>query len=256
MGSMLALLATTLLAATGPTPSTPDVARLLAESDAAYAVRDEPGKLDLVKQKLDEAEKLAPDDYDVLWRQARYYFWISDDPWLADDAKSKLGKKAWEYGDRATAANPARVEGWNYAASGMGNYSLGIGILRALSQGIEGKFKERLSKAESIDPGFSFGAIDTAWGRFWYKLPWPKYDAGKSERSLRRALERNPNSVRAYVYLADLYEKEDEPKKAREALEKAAASPGNAYDPPEERRYRKLAKQKLANAGGSGAVLQ
>ena len=75
----------------------------------------------------------------------------------------------------ATAANPARAEGWHYAASGVGNYALGIGVLTALRMGIEGMFKERLAKAESVDPGFDHGAIQSAWGRFWFELPWPKY---------------------------------------------------------------------------------
>jgi tetratricopeptide (TPR) repeat protein len=224
----------------------PDVARLLAEADRAYADRDAPGQLDAVKERLDEAEKLAPDDYDVLWRQARLYFWISDDPNIRDEEKSKLGKKAWTYGDRASAANPNRVEGWNYAASGAGNYSLGIGILSALAQGIEGKFKDRLKKAETIDPDFEHGAIQNAWGRFYFKLPWPKYDAQKSEHYLLEALRRNPANVRARVYLADLYEKEDHAKEARAQLEKAVASPPDRYDPPEERRYQAVARARLA----------
>ena len=62
----------------------------------------------------------------------------------------------------------------------MGNYALGIGMLRALREGLEGKFKDRLSRAEKIDRSFQGGAIQTAWGRFWYELPWPKRDARKS----------------------------------------------------------------------------
>ena len=76
-------------------------------------------------------------------------------------AKSQIGKLAWDLGERAIKANPDRVEGWNYAASGMGNYALGIGVFAALRQGIEGKFKDRLSHAEKIDPGFEAGAIQT-----------------------------------------------------------------------------------------------
>jgi tetratricopeptide (TPR) repeat protein len=223
----------------------PALSALLAEADRAYAERDQPGKLEIVAQRLAEAEKLAPDDYDVLWRQARRLFWISDDPSLANDRKSELGKKAWEYGDRAHAKDPKRVEGWYYAAVGAGNYSLGIGILSALAKGIEGKYKERLKHAEEIDPKFEHGAIQTAWGRFYFKLPWPKYDGGKSERYLIEALKNNPDNVRARVYLADLWEKEDKPEKAREQLEKAVANPPDRYDPPEERRYQAIARARL-----------
>ncbi|HEX9049029.1 MAG TPA: hypothetical protein VF841_00690 [Anaeromyxobacter sp.] len=219
---------------------------LLDELDALYRKRDAPGVLDEMGAKLGEASKQYPQDYEVLWRIARHDFWISDDPTLDKKEKSRIGKIAWDYGDRATAADPARVEGWNYAAAGMGNYALGIGVFTALRQGIEGKFKERLSRAEAIDPKFESGAIYTAWGRFWYELPWPKYSAKRSREALQRALQLNPDSVRAHVYLADLDEKEDEPAQAKAELEKAIANPPGRYDPPEERRWQAAARSRLA----------
>ncbi len=219
---------------------------LLDEIDALYKTRDAPGALDAMGAKLGEAVKQYPGDYEVLWRIARHDFWISDDPTLDKKEKSRIGKIAWDYGDRATAADPTRVEGWNYAAAGMGNYALGIGVFTALRQGIEGKFKERLSKAEAIDAKFENGAIFTAWGRFWYELPWPKYSAKRSREALQRALAMNPDSVRAHVYLADLDEKEDEPAQARAELDKAIANPPGRYDPPEERRWQAAARSRIA----------
>jgi len=219
---------------------------LLAEIDAAYKLRDAPGAMDAMGAKLEDAGKRWPGDYEVLWRLARHNFWLADDPSLDKKEKSRIGKVAWGYGDRATAASPTRVEGWNFAASGMGNYALGIGIFSALRQGIEGKFKERLSRAEAIEPGYESGAIQTAWGRFWYELPWPKYSAKKCRKALEEALARNPDNVRAHVYLADLEEKEDEPARARAQLEKAIANPPGRYDAPEERRWQEVARRKLA----------
>ncbi len=219
---------------------------LLAEIDGSWKERDAPGAVDAMSKKLGEALKQWPDDYEVLWRIARHDFWIADDPNLDKKEKSRIGKISWDYGDRATAANPARVEGWNYAAAGMGNYALGIGIFSALAQGIEGKFKERLSRAEAIDPRFEGGAIQTAWGRFWYELPWPKYSAKRSRAALEKALEMNPDNVRARVYLADLDEKEHEPAQAKAELEKAVANPPGRYDAPEERRWQAVARKRLA----------
>jgi tetratricopeptide (TPR) repeat protein len=213
--------------------------------DAAWPTRVEPGALDTLRAKLAEAEKAAPEDYEVLWRLARLHFWIADDPGLKSEAKSAEGKIAWEYGDRAAAANPARVEGWNYAAAGVGNYALGIGVLTALRQGIEGKFRDRLSKAEAIDPGFEHGAIQTAWGRFWYELPWPKYSAERSRKALEAALARNADNVRAHVYLSDLLAKEGQPDQAAAELRRALAKPPGRYDAPEERRWQAVARQRV-----------
>jgi tetratricopeptide (TPR) repeat protein len=223
-----------------------DLAALLVGADEDYAHRDEPGRLDAVEVKLTAAERLAPNDYDVLWRRARLYFWRSDDPALSDREKSVLGKKGWEYGDRAIQANPQRVEGYDYAASGMGNYALGVGVLTALRQGIDGKFRERLGKAEQIDPGFQNGAIQSAWGRFYFKLPWPKHDPQKSERYLLEALKRNPDNVRVRVYLAELYADERHPKEAKQQLQKALAKPPGQYDAAEEKRWQQVARDELA----------
>lgn len=264
---MIAVLLLATLAAAAPAPEVPEGSvpapeapprrdpaahapkALLEEIDAAWGRRDAPGAMDAMLAKLEEAEKRWPGDYEVLWRLARHHFWLADDPALEKKEKSRLGKKAWAYGDRATAANPERVEGWDYAAAGMGNYALGIGIFGALAQGIEGKFRERLSRAERIDPDFEGGAIQTAWGRFWYELPWPKYSAKKSRWALEDALTRNPDNVRARVYLADLDAKEDEPAKARAELKKALANPPGRYDAPEERRWQDVARRSLAVKG-------
>jgi tetratricopeptide (TPR) repeat protein len=232
-------------ATTAPSPAAPDLAALLARADASYAVRDEPGQLEASRQALEEASRLAPEDWAVLWRLARHETWLSEDPAIPDKRKSELGKKAWQLGERALAAEPERAEGWFYAVAGMGNYSLGIGILSALAQGIEGKFKDRLSRAERLDPGFQGGAVQVAWGRFWFKLPWPKHDAAKSEEALRAALARNPDSVRALVYLGDLLLDEGRKAEARAAYQAALAKPPGRYDAPEERRWQGVARAAL-----------
>jgi tetratricopeptide (TPR) repeat protein len=270
MGSMLSFMLRSVLVAVlvcpslalAQAPASPDAAQqaaapaaggggsvsaLLAEADRLYAKRDDPAALAELKASLAHAEQVAPKDYEVLWRQARLNFWLADDPKLKSEEKSKLGKTAWDYGDRATATNPSRVEGWNYAAAGVGNYALGIGVLTALRQGIEGKFRERISKAEAIDPKFENGGIQTAWGRFWYELPWPKYSAERSQKALEAALKMNPDNVRAWVYLADLHAKENKPTQALADLQRALANPPGRYDAPEERRYQEVARNRMAD---------
>jgi len=241
-------LALALLAAVLAAPAQPaePLEALLSRADALYARRDEPGVAGELAQLLAEAVQRAPADYGVLWRRAQLQFWISDDPLLPAEEKSKLGRECWEVADEATRTQPGRVEGWFYAAGCMGNYALGIGVVRALTQGIEGKFKERLGKAGSIDPAFQSGAVPTAWGRFFYELPWPKHDAARSEQRLRDALGMNPRNVRAQVYLAELFRKEGKQEEARRVLESAVARPPGAYDAPEERRWQARARALLA----------
>ncbi len=222
-----------------------EVSQLLAEADALWPDRDGAGKMEQMKQKLEEAQKRAPGDYGVLWRLSRWYYWAADDLKLSQDEKSRLGKLGWDIGDKAVEVNPKGVEGWFYATAGVGNYSLAMGVVTALLKGMEGKFVDRLKRAEQLDAGFDNGAIDLTWGRYYFELPWPKYDGEKSEQWLLKAMARNPKNVRGRVYLAELYLKEDHPKHARSQLEKALAVVPGTYDAPEERRYQARARELL-----------
>jgi len=235
-----------LLLAALPAAAEEPMQAILARVDAAWPERDQPGRLEALRADLEAAAREASDDQGVLWRRARLLFWMADDPAISKDEKSRLGKECWDLADRATSASPDGVEGWFYASAGVGNYSLGIGILSALAKGLEGKYKERLARAEALDPRFNDGAIPVSWGRFWYELPWPKYSFRKSEAAFRKALEMNPKNVRALVYLAELYRKEDQDGEARKLLERAAAVEPGAYDPPEERRMQARAREILS----------
>ena len=156
---------------------------LLAEADGLYGRRDEPGVLATIRGRLEEAEKLAPGDYGVLWRLARLAFWQADDPKLDGKEKSRLGKIAWDYGDRATTADPSRVEGWHYASAGVGNYALGIGIFTALRQGIEatrrrGARRRQRPSCARPSPGLRGGTLRprSEGGRRWRGAPSPAAD--------------------------------------------------------------------------------
>jgi len=228
----------------------PEARRLLEAVDEAWPLRDTPGRMDDILADLKKAEALAPRDYAVLWRVARWYYWMADAPGIPDAEKARLGKLAWEYGDKAIQADPTRVEGWFYASTGVGMYSIGISIVKALLDGMESKYLDRLKKAQSIDPTFyGFGA-GVSWGRYYYELPWPKYDAEKSEQEYREALAKNPRNLRAKVFLAELYLKEDHPEEARKLLEDVLAATPGAYDPPEERRAQAMARAVLARSKG------
>ncbi len=227
-------------------PAAPGLAALLAEIDANWAIRDEPGKMDVDLALLEKAEKIAPGDYEVIWRFARHYYWLADDPSISGEEKARLGKLTWEWSDKANQANPARVEGWFYGSAGVGMYSIGISIIKALLDGMESKYLDRLKKSQAADPAYYGHGGDVSWGRYWYELPWPKYDGEKSELAFRKALRGSPTNLRAKVYLAELYIKEDHPVEAKKLLDAVLAAPIGAYDPPEERRAQGLARAALA----------
>ena len=228
-------------AAAGRDPAAAPLPVLVARLDELHQHRDDRAAFAEEQRLADAAVTRAPGDYDVLWRAARLYFWASDDPGLSHDQRSRLGKTGWDLAERAIAANPNDVAGYYWAAVCMGSYALGLGVVRALSQGLEGRFRDRMGRATALNDGYEAGGVETAWGRFFQKLPWPKRDRRAAEDHLRRALAINPNALRARVYLANLYLDEGRAAEAKPLLDQVVAAPGDRYDPPEERRAKALA---------------
>jgi len=221
-------------------PATPQRA-LLTRIDTLYAGRDDRRVLDEQRRLLDEQVPRAPNDYDLLWRAARLYFWLGDDPSLSSDERSKLGKTGWDLAERAVAAAPNRPDGHYWAAVNIGTYALGLGVVKALAAGLEGKFKERLTRAEALAPDYNRGGVGVAWGRFYEKLPWPKRDRAKAEQALRRVLTQQfPNNLRARVFLADTLAHTGRAAEAKRLLDEVAAAPLGRYDIAEEHRAKAL----------------
>jgi tetratricopeptide (TPR) repeat protein len=229
----------------GPAPAVPTgpppLAAAIGRIDELHKRRDDRTAWSEEQGLVQSTLARAPQDYGVLWRAARFYFWLSDDPGQSSEQRSRFGKDGWDLAERAIAVNPNHVAGHYWAAVCMGNYALGLGVVKALSKGMEGKFRERLGRAEKLDPRFEHGGIEIAWGRFFDKLPWPKRDREQAEQHLKRALQVNPLSLRARVYLASTYVDQDRAAEAKKLLDEVnAAPPTGRYDPPEERRSRAM----------------
>jgi hypothetical protein len=219
----------------------PDLAATLGQIDGLHHRRDDPAALADERRLVEQALGRAPQDYEVLWRAARFYFWLSDDPGAAAEARSGLGKTGWDIAERAISANAGQPAGYYWAAVNMGSYALGLGVVKALTLGLEAKFKSRLERAEQLAPGYQNGGIDVAWGRFYEKLPWPKRDRKQAEAHLRRVLgQLNKSNLRARVYLADTLAHDNRAAEAKRLLDEVAVAPVGRYDAPEERRAKAL----------------
>jgi tetratricopeptide (TPR) repeat protein len=223
-------------AATAPLPA------LLARVDDLHRRRDEKTAWQEQQRLIQTLIARGAGDYEVLWRAARFYFWASDDPGVSREQRSRWGKDGWDFAERAIAVNPNDAAGYYWAAICMGNYALGLGVVKALSQGMEAKFRDRLTRAQALNGAYEFGGIETAWGRFFDKLPWPKRDKKKAEEHLRKAIELNPSALRARVYLASSYLDSDRAPEAKRLLDEVAAAVPGRYDAPEERRAQALAQ--------------
>ena len=234
----LILLAVCLLMAVPAHAAAPE---LLASLDALYARRAEAAALKELEDTLKKELQAAPEDYELLWRTAQMQVWQADG---ASDERLKkvLGRQAWDTCEKGVKLAPNRVECQHLAAAGIGVYSQAIGVLKALKEGLEGKFNERLDAAIKIDPHYERGAPLLTKGRYHYELPWPKRDLAESAKLYEKVIAKFPENLRAHYYLAETLLANDKAEKAREAILKVKQG-SVAYDPPEGRRVQEWAKK-------------
>lgn len=234
----LIFLALSLLLALPGYSATPEV---LASLDASFAKRVEPAALKEHEDTLKKELQAAPEDYELLWRNARLLVWQADG---AGDNRLKkvLGRQAWDACEKGVKLAPERVECQYYSAAGIGVYSQAVGILKALKEGLEGKFNERLDAAIKIDSSFERAAPLLAKGRYHYELPWPKRDLAESAKLFEKVIAKFPENLRAHCYLAETLLADDKAEKAREEILKVKQG-SVAYDPAEGLRVQELAKK-------------
>lgn len=233
--------------APAPTPpAAPEAAAPASESwterfDRLWHQREDPKVMQEIFALAKEQQAKHPKDYDANWRLASVLVWEADG--LPDgDQKASVAKQAWEIAEKAVEARPKEVQGQYYAGTGLGLYSEGVGILTALRQGLEGKFRSYSLAALRINRDFLDGGPLVLWGRYFFKLPWPKRDVGQSIKVLTNTLVKHPTNLRAKLYLADALLADDKKAEARKQIDEIAAAP-IGVDPPEDHRIKSRAAQ-------------
>jgi hypothetical protein len=214
----------------------------MARADMLYTTRDLPAsQKELGKLLRDELAKDS-DNFEANWRFSQLLAFQANGMPDGSEIKAATGKAAWEYGDKAVATKGDDVRGQYWAAVGIGLYSEGVGILTALSQGLEGKFRSRTQAAIRLDKDYLEGGPEMLWGRFFYKLPWPKKDVDQSVRILSEVVKNHPTNLRAKVFLADSLADSGHKDEANKLLQEVATAP--LRDPPDDRRNKEWAKQR------------
>jgi hypothetical protein len=182
-----------------------------------------------------------PDAYEVLWRAARFRWWAADG--ASDERlKKSLAKQGWSLAERGLKAKPDGFEAQYYLALCIGAYSQSVGILKALSEGLESKFVSNLDAVIARNAEFDISGPRTAKGRYYWELPWPKRDLGKSKVELEKALAKHPHNLRTQYYLAETLLKDGDKAAAKQAVDKVLSG-ASEYDPPEARRVKAWAKK-------------
>lgn len=197
---------------------------------------------DALIELLEKGTRRYAESYELHWRLAQVIWWKSDGT-RDKDIKGELGKRAKAAGDVARALKPKDVKGHYFAAIGTGAWAQGMGLFSAITKGVDGEFTSRLDAAIELDRTFECGGPMLSKGRYYFELPWPKYDGDESIEWLEKVIALCPGNARPHFYLAETLWKEDEEDRAREQLKIGlAVDPKKCFSAPECRRAQKQAR--------------
>ena len=225
------------------TTSSNDEQAITSELDDLWGRRDEPGVAERCGELAKAGLSRNPASVGLLWRAARLHFWRAD---ASDDPRTResMSLAGWEEAERALELSPDCTDARYWAAASCGTYAEAIGVLVALSKGLDGRLRRNLDWVVEHAPGYERGGPLLALGRYWAQLPWPKRDRKKALANLRAALARHPENLRARLYLAEVLRAEGGAGR-REALGLVEHVLGDApgkYDAPEERLIQRRAR--------------
>jgi tetratricopeptide (TPR) repeat protein len=213
----------------------------VARLNALWKTRDDASSLKESDVIVTQALEKQPTAYELLWRAARIRWWVADG--ASDDRlKKTYAKQGWSFAERALKEKGDGIEAQYYLALCIGAYSQSVGILKALSEGLESKFVSNLDVVIQKSEGLELGGPRTAKGRYYWELPWPKRDLEKSKAELQKVTAKFPSNLRSHYYLAETLLKDGDKEGAKALLDKVLAASVD-YDAPEGRRAKAWAKK-------------
>lgn len=204
-------------------------------------------------EKLQQAEKIDPNNFDVLWRLSRSYVDIGEHlPSNTDAEKQKqleLYQKALDYAEKAVLAKPTASEGYVRRAIANGRVALFKGVWSAIDY--VKQVKADCEKAIAINPNDAVAYY--VLGRTHAKLcekpkivRWPLglawANMEEAIKNYEKALSLRGNFIMYRLDAARAYIEEGEKTKAKEYLIAISAYPKQDED---DDQYRKEAKELL-----------
>ena len=157
---------------------------LRATLDLLYQKRSDPAAAREQGAELSRVFEAAPEDGELTWRKACILSWQADGA-REETWKKDLVRQPWDAGEKAVQPDPARVEGNAFAATGMGAYSQAVGIMKALGEGLEGKF----------NLNFELGAPLLAKGGYSSALPGAWWDLGTSAALYEKVIAKHASDA-------------------------------------------------------------
>lgn len=192
-----------------------------------------------------KADKLYPNNWEILWRISRAYVDIGEHmPEKTDeqqDAQLVLYQKAFDYADKSVKLAPDKSVTYVRRAIANGRIALFKGVFSVA--GVVNSVKEDCEKAIQMNSGENYvialghyilarthAKISEKWApaRAVLGLGWADNEIAINE--FNKAINLNPNFRMFYLDLAKSYIREDEYQKSRDVLKKVIDSPKKDED--------------------------
>lgn len=215
-----------------------NVTDLINKADDYYEKFDNTSVL----KTLEQAEKVSPDNYEVLWRLSRAYVDIAEHMKSnKNDDQLKIYEKALDYANRAIKLAPDKSITYLRRAIANGKIALFKGVF-SVGKIVE-SVKDDCEKAIKLGNGGNevqatahyvlarthAKLLEKSWlARKVVGLSWADYDTAIN--NFKQAISLRPNFVMFYVDYAIALISEDNYKEAREQLNKALNSPVQHID--------------------------
>ncbi len=206
-----------------PRPALAGEQEVIDQADALYKQRSSSTKSNEAVELLRTGAADHPDSYGIHWRLARATWWVCDGT-TSESTKKSLGKEGWDAGARAMELEPNGIEGRYWMVLALGEYSKGISILKAIGQGMDGKFSSNLDWVLSQDEGYDEGGALRAKSRYHFSLPRFMRSFPKALEKLERSDALVPNHPRTLYFMAETHHALGDDEAARKALDACLAS--------------------------------
>ena len=206
--------------------------------------RDQNDNTDTALTTLNSMKETAPNDYEVHWNLARFYYWSASSS-TDSERTAILAKKGLEAAEEAKRIKPTAIEGWYWATANIGIYADAGGTFITVTENLSSRYKVNAEKAISIDPLYDDGGPYRSLGIYYTKLPWPLQDLQKAEELIGRSMKENPNRALSLYHYAEIQIKSGDSTGGKNTLQKILSLDPEKGNAPEIRRYKPQAEERL-----------
>ena len=202
------------------------VGKLVARGDAIFNQKGGKGATWKAIGFYREALKVDSRSFAAHWRVARGFARLARLSREQGVCDGKFGHKGHYHAVQAMAISPDRVEGFYWGAAGIGERGKCMPMIKALTNGIRGKFTGYPRKALRLDPSYDDGGPPRMLAMYNSTVPIPLKDRDRSFKQIRHSWELSPGHPRTLFCWAQILWEAGRKAEARQKLKHCTKANG------------------------------